>query len=124
MRSWRKTRIYRSVVSLKRSAQNLIGTLTLGRARLAKPKFPTSGANSPGLSGIAKRRITKAARGNAGGLFTTPLRQSGRSSIALAVEKVATLCALVPYGQKLCSALAVLVLKAPTGRIVLIIRPS
>ncbi len=41
------------VVSLKRSAQNPIGTLTLGR--LGRLKFPTSGAHSPDLSGIAKR---------------------------------------------------------------------
>src|SRR6266567_6411503 len=45
-------------------------------------------------------------------------------SIALAVEEIATLCALLPYGQKLCSAVAIMVLKAPTGRIVLIIRLS
>jgi hypothetical protein len=46
-------RTYRCVVSLRRSAQNPIGTLTLGR--LGRLKFPTSGAHSPDLSGIAKR---------------------------------------------------------------------
>jgi hypothetical protein len=48
-------------------------------------------------------------------------------SIAVAVKEVAdTLCAFPPYGQKLCSAVAVgvVLLKAPTGGIVLIIRLS
>jgi len=47
-------------------------------------------------------------------------------SIALAVEEVATPCALLPYGHKLCSAVVVraVVLKTPTGRIFhLVTRP-
>src|SRR5262249_36829914 len=59
----RKMRTYRSVVSLKRGAQNRIGTRTPGRAWLAKPKFPTSGAHSSDLSGIAKRRSKRSKQG-------------------------------------------------------------
>jgi len=56
--------------------------------------------------------------------FSQPYGNPGEAQSHSLSKKVATLCALLPYGEKLCSALAVLVLKAPAGRIVLIIRPS
>jgi hypothetical protein len=57
--SMQNTRTSISVVSLKRSAQNRIGTLTFGRAWPGKLEFPTSGATRRTPRRIAKRRTKR-----------------------------------------------------------------
>src|SRR5262249_25047792 len=81
VRSWRKTRTYRSVVNLKRSAQNRIGTLTLGRAWLGKLEFPTSGAHSPDRARIAKRRSKRPRSRKLGAAFLLAPQEPKRRSI-------------------------------------------